>query len=97
VDNRQHDIDLDFTACENASLCAFGLRVSYSHRFGHFDSKEMHSSLSESKIFAETLGSKIPDAHEWSLCITAWIPVGLPNDHLVLCLDGCGWRNLKVA
>lgn len=94
LDSRQHDIDLDYTARENESLCASRLHVFYSCRFGCFDSKEMHSTLSSSKIFAGTSSSNLPNAHEWSLCIMARMPVGLPNDRLVLCPDSCGRRRL---
>lgn len=60
VDNRQHEIDIDYTAGENAHLCASLLRFPCSRRFGHFDLKEMHSALSRSKIFAQA--SSIPNA-----------------------------------
>ena len=62
IDNRQYDIDLDFSACENASLCAAQLRVSCSRPFGHFDLKEIHSAFSRSTIFVETSSSDIPNA-----------------------------------
>lgn len=83
VINRQYDIDVHYTADENASLCASFLGVSYSRRFGLFDLKEMYSALLKSKIFRNTSSSDIPDVHTWSLRIMQWIPVGFPNDCLV--------------
>ena len=97
MDKRQYGIDLDFTACENASLCAAQLRVSCSRSFGDFDSKEMQSALSRSKIFAKTSSSNIPNTHEWSLRIMECVPVGFPNDRLVRCSNRFGWRKLTAA
>jgi len=91
MDKRQYDIDLDFTACENASLCAAQLRVSCSRPFGQFDSEEMQSALSRSKIFAETSSSNIPNAHEWSLRIMECVPVGFPMDRLVRWSNRSWW------
>ena len=83
VDNRQHDIDVDYTADENAHLCASFLGVSCLSRFGHFNSEEMHNALSRSKIFAETSSSDIPNVHDWSLRIMKYVPFGFSNDRLV--------------
>ena len=82
VDCRQHDLGINYTTSQNASLCASLLGVFCSRQFGHFDPEEMQGALSKSKLFA---GQDLPDVLEWSLRIMEKVPVGLPENYLVQC------------
>jgi hypothetical protein len=48
----QENFDPDFSAIDNANLCAALLGISGSNPFGKFDVRKMRNALSKSKLFA---------------------------------------------
>lgn len=85
VDCRQHHFELDYTASQNASLCARRLSVPFSRQMGSFDRNEMQAALSKSKLFSEVPSSEIQDTLEWSHRLMKLVPVGFPDNYLVRC------------
>ncbi|KAL9045619.1 MAG: hypothetical protein Q9214_001366 [Letrouitia sp. 1 TL-2023] len=83
VDCRQHDLGIDYTTSQNASLCASFLGFSYSRQFGRFDPEDMAGALSRSKIFAEQSKPDIPNTLDWGLHMMAYVPIGFPDNYLV--------------
>ena len=91
---QQHDddeLDLDFAAGRNASLCGLAFGVSGSGHFGQFDPRQMHSVLAKSKVFLNNNHAAILDTSTWSWRILAYVPIGLPKDHLVRKCDVSSW------
>jgi hypothetical protein len=76
VDPQQHAFGEEYTASENADLCASVLGITRTNQFGDFDSLEMRNTLSKSSILSGTMK------------MIEFLPVGFPRGYLVRSPEG---------
>lgn len=82
VNLRQYELAEDYTASQNADLCASVFGITRTKEFGDFNSEEMCSTLSESLVFSgETIS--VQYLEEWTLKTMKSLRVGFPKGYLV--------------
>lgn len=81
-DFKQHKLDNDFTAIENANLCHDFLGITGSNFFGRYDTDNMLHALSMSKVFSENDLQTI-NIVELSFQMMENLSVGYRQGHLV--------------
>jgi hypothetical protein len=82
VDLRQHEFAEEYTAGENADLCASVFGITRTKQFGDFDSQEMIHTLSKSPVFSGiAIGAR--DLEERIAKMMHSLRIGFPKGYLV--------------
>lgn len=84
VDCGQHAFDQEYTMSDNFNLFMILVGVTGTNQFGDFDPKEMYKALLKSKVFVHDSDIGTLDTVRWRMEILGFLPIGLPEGHLVL-------------
>ena len=87
VDFRQHGFAEEYTASQNADLCASIFEITRKNQFGDFDSEEMCKSVSKSPVFSKVAIS-LQNLESRTTRMRDFLCVGFPDRYLVRSIKG---------
>lgn len=87
VDVLQHNFGEEYTASENADLCASLLDITRTNQFGDFDREAMCTTLLKSPVFSE-MEISVQDLKGWTTKMMNCLCLGFEKGYLVLYPEG---------